>query len=77
MDNSFELVDARPVRNISLSREACTDDQILRFGISAISRLDVPTSFICVELGFGDDCSKGSSFSQVQDSVTGIKLLTN
>ena len=65
MDNTFEFVDSRPVRDISFSGKACTDNEVLGFSGSAIRSLDSPAPFIGVELAFRDDCSKGSPFSEV------------
>jgi hypothetical protein len=78
MDNAFEFVNSRPVRDISFCSEASTDDKIFGLGTPAIGGLDVPASLVCVELTFGDNCAECGAFSDVQDpvaSVTGSRLV--
>jgi hypothetical protein len=76
MNNTLELLDSEPARDVSLSCEARGDDEVLGLGCSAVCCLDRPTSFVRVELGFHNNTFEGSMALNVKDLVTVIKVIT-
>ena len=75
MENTSELVDARPVRHIALRCEASADDEILRFGSPAICGLNMPASLIGLELSFGDNTLESCIFLKAEDLVAGVEVV--
>lgn len=73
--DTLELVNSGPVRNITLGSKAGTYDQILGFGIPAVCRLDVPTSFFGVELSFGNNAVESCLALDVKDSIASVEVV--
>ena len=75
MKDASELLDAGPIRDVSLSSEAGADDQILGFRSPAISCLDVPASFVSLELSISDDTLEGCLAFDVKNLVAGVEVI--
>lgn len=76
MNDPFELVDPRPIRDVSLGRKADADDQILGFSSPAVRRLDVPTSFVGLELGIDNNTFKSCLALDVEDFIASIEIVS-
>lgn len=76
MKNTFELLDAWPVGHITFGSEAGCDDQVLGFRSSTIGRLDVPATFVRIELGSGYNTFKGSVALDVENIVAMIEVIS-
>lgn len=74
--NAFELVNAGPVRDVPFGSKASTDNKICGFGSSAIGSLDVPTSFVSVELSIDNDTFKSGLAFDVKDLVTCVEIIS-
>ena len=76
MEDAFELVDTRPVWDISLGSKPSTHHEVLGLSIPTISSLDMPFAFVRLELGFSDHGAERSALSNVEDSIAGVKVIS-
>jgi hypothetical protein len=76
MNNPFELVDPGPIRDVSLGRKTGADDQILGFSSPAVRCLDVPASFVGLELSIDNNTLKSCLAFDVENLVASIEIIS-
>jgi hypothetical protein len=74
VDDSFELLDALVIRNISLGSKASGNDEESCLAGTSISSLDSPFSSLLVKFCRGHNSLKRSVFAQIADFVTMVKV---
>lgn len=75
MNDAFEFLDTGPVRDVAFGGEAGADDEVLGFGGATVCGLDVPASFLGVELGVNDNTFEGGLTFDVEDSVARVEVI--
>lgn len=76
MNGTLEFIDARPVRDIPFGSESGTDDKICSFSSSAVGGLDVPTSFIGVELSINNDTLESRLALDVENLIASVEIIS-
>lgn len=76
MNDPFEIVDPGPIRDVSLSRKASADDQVLGFSSSAVRCLYVPASFPGFELGVDNNALESCLAFDVDNLVASIEIVS-
>ena len=76
MNDTFEFLDPRPIRDVSLGSKAGADHQVLGFSSPAVRGLDVPTPFFSVEVSVDNNTLKGCLTLDVENSVASVKIIS-
>lgn len=76
MNDTFEIVYPRPIRDVSLGSKASTDYQILGLSSPAVRCLDVPTPFFSVELSIDNNTLKSRLTLDVENSIACVEVIS-